>query len=198
MKYRNARQTLKLRQALDVVTAVTSELEKLKTEKTSEETPTPEPTSEVTREPSLKPTPIPTTTDKLRARLKEQVTAIERSEIAVPEEILRSEVRATLMESIQKGESLNETDQLWREIESFILSLSPEFIHTLEELTNGKLRRTDLQIALLVRLGIPPAGMGMLLNISPGSVSSRRRSLCKRIFGIYLDTTAIDNVIRLL
>ena len=198
MKYRNARQTLKLRQALDVVTAVTSELEKIKTEKTVEESPTPEPNPEGTPEPSSKPTPIPTTTDKLRARLKEQVIAIEKSEIAVPEEILRSEVRATLMKRIQKGESINETDQLWGEIESFILSLSPEFIHTLEELTNGKLKQTDLQIALLVRLGIPPAGMGTLVNISPGSVSSRRRSLCKRIFGEYLDTTAIDNIIRLL
>ena len=180
MKYRNTRQALRLRDTLNIVTAISSELSELKSEN---------------RMKSSMPL-LPPSDDELRQQLLDSLNYIEQSgEIPIPDAILSSELYKTLNTLIKENKGISDSNPIWQNLESLILTHSPNFKDTLMKLTNGKMSKADIQIALLVRFGISPSGMAILLNLSPGSISSRRNNLCKKIFGKNLGTKAIDTII---
>ena len=181
MKYRNTRQTLRLRDTLNIVTAISSELSELKSEN---------------RVKSNMPLLAPSD-DEMRQQLLDKLNYIEKSgeHISIPDAILSSELYKTLNTLIKENKGISDSNPIWQNLESLILTHSPNFKDTLMKLTNGKMSKADIQIALLVRFGISPSGMAILLNLSPGSISSRRNNLCKKIFGKNLGTKAIDTII---
>ena len=183
MKYRNARQSLRLRDALDIVTAISSELSELKSENRIKDTTLLLPSSE----------------EDLRQQLLDSINSIEQSgEIPIPDAILTSELYKTLNTLIKKGKVISGSDPIWQNLESLILTHSPRFKDNLMKLTNGKMSKADIQIAILVRFGISPSGMANLLSLSPAAITSRRTNLCIKIFGKNLGVKVIDRIIRLL
>ena len=181
MKYRNTRQALRLRDTLNIVTAISSELSELKSENQVK-----------SNMPLLAPSD-----DEMRQQLLDKLNYIEKSgeHISIPDTILSSELYKTLNTLIKENKGISDSNPIWQNLESLILTHSPNFKDTLMKLTNGKMSKADIQIALLVRFGISPSGMAILLNLSPGSISSRRNNLCKKIFGKNLGTKAIDTII---
>lgn len=93
---------------------------------------------------------------------------------------------------------LDEDDEIWQDIEDFIKSTSPHFKEKLQMLTVGKLRDSDYQLALLIRMGFTPVQVSILLNRTKTTISTRRKALCDRINDDKIDTQSLDKLISLL
>lgn len=141
------------------------------------------------------------TTHELREHLRKELYNLYTSNISrisVPQEIFKSEIYQKIQSLISKREELKENSDLWLEIEALVLKCSPNFKTNLQLLVGGKLNSYDLHTSLLIKCGIPPSQMTILLNRSKGAIVSRRESLCYRIFEKKLGTKVIDGIIRLL
>lgn len=179
LKYANIRQAVRLRDTLNLVSNISSELSKLQGENT------------------LKCCPANLSETDLKRQLLERLDYIENSEvtISIPEKILMSDLYKKLSNRIEQSKGIPNESPIWRDLENLILEHSPNFRQQLLKLTNGKLSRSDIQISILVRYGISPSDMATLLNITPGAISSRRINLGKKIFGRNLGTKTIDFII---
>lgn len=140
-------------------------------------------------------------THELREYLRKELYDIyndNRNRLTIPPEILNSDTYKKLCSLISKGDELKENNKLWKDIEDLVLSCSPNFITNLQLLVGGKLTSYDLHTALLIKCGVQPTQMTILLNRSKGAIVSRRESLCYRVFDKKLGTKVIDGIIRLL
>ena len=151
--------------------------------------------------PPVLPDPAKNTESELRALLKSKLMALYESsseKSAIPAAIYESEPYQELLRRISSGKSINDNDGLWVELEETVLKSSPRFKTNLNLLTLGKLTVLDLHTALLIKCGIKPSQMTILLGRSNGAIISRRESLCVKIFDEKLGVKVIDEVIRLL
>ncbi len=112
--------------------------------------------------------------------------------------ILDSGTYRELVRLITDGEILSDDSPFWKDIECTVLASSPDFLRNLRLLVGGRLSSYDIHTALLIKYGIQPAQMSRLLNRTKGAISSRRESLCMRVFDQKLGTKVIDGIIRLL
>lgn len=135
--------------------------------------------------------------DKLRGKLYELYNSNGDSKI-VPIEIQNSDAYQNLLEVIANGRELKESDPLWEELEKIVMDCSPKFKANLQLLVGGKMNSFDLHTALLIKCGVTPTNMAILLNRTKGTISSRRESLSLRIFGEKKGSKVIDGIIRLL
>lgn len=143
-----------------------------------------------------------TDTTALRNRLKDELLALYQSSneqnASVPPTILQSNAYQELMERAHQGKNVEETDELWQRLETAVLISSPKFKVNLDLLTVGKLTSHDYHTSLLIKSGVPPTQMAVLLGRSKGAIVSRRETLCIKIFDKKLGTKVIDAIIRLL
>lgn len=139
--------------------------------------------------PPVLPDPAKNTESELRALLKSKLMALYESsseKSAIPAAIYESEPYQELLRRISSGKSINDNDGLWVELEETVLKSSPRFKTNLNLLTLGKLTVLDLHTALLIKCGIKPSQMTILLGRSNGAIISRRESLCvKQYFGYF-------------
>lgn len=112
--------------------------------------------------------------------------------------ILQSEPYQALLDLVNKGKTIHDNDCLWNELERVILKSSPQFKTNLYLLTLGKLTTSDFHTAILIKCGIKPSQMTILLGRSNGAIISRRESLCLKALDEKLGVKVIDGVIRLL
>lgn len=137
----------------------------------------------------------------LRARLKDKLmTLYQNGEggCGVSPIILQSQAYLKLMELLKEEKTIKEEDGLWNDIEQIVLECSPKFRINLSLLTCGKLTLHDLHTALLIKCGIKPSQMTVLLGRSNGAIISRRESLCLKVLDEKLGVKVIDSIIRLL
>lgn len=141
------------------------------------------------------------TEQELRERLKNKLMALYESSNEKPTTshvILQSEPYQTLLNLLNSGKSIKEDDKLWYELEQVVLKSSPKFKTNLNLLTLGKLTILDLHTSLLIKCGIKPSQMTILLGRSNGAIISRRESLCLKVLDKKLGVKVIDSIIRLL
>ena len=74
----------------------------------------------------------------------------------------------------------------------------PKFKENLLLLTLGKMTTAELRTALLIKIGIKPSEMIILLGKSNGAIISRRESLCLKVLDKKMGVKVIDGIIRLL
>ncbi len=84
------------------------------------------------------------------------------------------------------------------ELERVVLESSPKFKENLNLLTLGKLNVADFQTALLIKCGIKPVEMEILLGRTHGALVSRRQTLGLKVFDEKTSIKIIDGIIRLL
>ncbi|MDE6227717.1 MAG: hypothetical protein K2M63_09405 [Muribaculaceae bacterium] len=96
-------------------------------------------------------------------------------------------------DSIVKNE-LSSVD--WQYLEQEVMKYSPDFRNNLSLLSNGKIEEAEYKVALLIRCHFRPSEIGYILNIRPGTVSSHRGNISKKIFGRNIGTRLIDRVIK--
>lgn len=141
------------------------------------------------------------TAQELREQLKNKLLSLyenSNEKPAVSPLIFQSSIYQTLLELVNLGKSIKEDDNLWAELEQVVSACSPKFRTNLNLLTFGKLTVHDLHTALLIKSGIKPSQMTILLGRSNGAIISRRESLCIKIFDEKLGVKVIDGIIRLL
>lgn len=137
----------------------------------------------------------------LRERLRDKLMAIyESSEDrqTVSPSILQSEPYQKLLDLIKANKALKDDDNIWDEVERVVLKSSPRFRTHLSLLTLGKVSVQDIHIALLIKCGIKPSHMTILLGRTNGAIISRRESLCVKVLDQKLGVKVIDGIIRLL
>ena len=139
--------------------------------------------------------------DPVRKELKERLLRLQKAGEAKkndPEEILGTSVFDRLQDNIVNKIGLKEDDEVWSEIESSVLKLSPEFKTNLTLLVGGKTKVDVYHMALLVRCGFGPTDTGALLGRTKGAVSARRGYICEKIFGKKYGGKVMDDIINLL
>ena len=110
--------------------------------------------------------------------------------------ILESEAYAKLQNFIANYKYIHESNKIWNELETAIIKSSPKFKTHLQLLTGGNLKAQDLHLALLIKCGVTPTQMTVLVGKAKGTISYRREALCVRIFGRNLGAKVIDDIIR--
>ena len=141
------------------------------------------------------------TAEQLREKLRTKLYSIYESNNdskEIPLELLQSEAYKNLLKMISEGKELKDFDRLWTELEETLSKCSPKFRENLQLLVGGKLSSYDLHTAILIKYGVTPTQMAVLLNRSKGTISSRRESLSIRIFDKKIGVRVIDGIIRLL
>lgn len=140
-------------------------------------------------------------TERLRSELRTELMDIltdNDNPSAVAPEILESGAYRHLCRYLDQGKILSDTDILWGELEKVVLKSSPDFKRRLNLLTGGSLKHSDFNIALLVKCGLSPTKVSILVGRTKGAISYRRKSLGLRIMGKDLGLDIIDKIIRLL
>jgi tetratricopeptide (TPR) repeat protein len=138
---------------------------------------------------------------ELRLQLRNRLIELAQSDQqprTVDSAIICSEAYAELHDLIDREKNIKDDDELWGKMEAAVLGCAPNFKTHLQLLTGGKLSRSDYRTALLIRCGITPSEMAIVLGRSKGTISSRRESLCYKVFDEKLGTKAIDSIIHLL
>lgn len=140
-------------------------------------------------------------TEILRRQILREFESMENADstvFSVKQSIIRSDAFHRLEELIQKQKFISDSDDLWNELERIVEKDSPDFKTRLNNLTNCKMTNSDFQIALLIRCGITPSNMAILLNRTKSTVSSRRSSFSNKIFGSDSNIKMLDSLIRYL
>lgn len=138
---------------------------------------------------------------ELREKLKNDLMSLYESSDKKQEispAILQSEPYQDVLNYVKASTSIDENDALWSDLEKTVLNSSPKFKSNLNLLTLGKLTVLDLHTALLIKCGIRPSQMTILLGKSNGAIISRRESLCLKVLDKKLGVKVIDGIIRLL
>ena len=112
--------------------------------------------------------------------------------------ILQSEAYKSLQDLISAKKIIKDKNKLWVELERVVLESSPKFKENLNLLTLGKLNVADFQTALLIKCGIKPVEMEILLGRTHGALVSRRQTLGLKVFDEKTSIKIIDGIIRLL
>ena len=139
--------------------------------------------------------------DILRERLKEELLALQKAGQAkteVPESIISSLAYGKLREYITAEKMIIDSDCLWSELEEEVMKVSPGFKSGLYLLAGDRLKEDAYHMALLVKCGVTPTELAVLVGRSKGAVSSRRGYICETIFGQKLGAKVMDDIIRLL
>lgn len=137
----------------------------------------------------------------MRQQLREDILNIYNSrgsDIPVDVNIIQSDSYQKLQSLIAQNAELKDESSLWSGLEDTLNTCSPNFLSTIQLLADGKLTRTDIRTAILIKFGISPSHMAILINRAKGTVSYRREILSKKLFDETIGLKDIDNIIRLI
>lgn len=150
-----------------------------------------------------------------RALLKTRLLSIYKKNVdrpvAVSESLYGSEAYNRLMDRINEGKHIPESDLIWEELGKTVLEERPDFRHDLEVLSGGKLGVNDWHVALLIRCGVTPTQMTTVFSRGKSTVSHYRRKLLSLVLSPVKNKdrdgndkeddgnkTSVDDIIRLL
>lgn len=197
-------QNLKAKMGLSIAIQLVREIELYAQGKTNKHCiALPESSPNKTEVTSLKPLlGIPSRKQDLKKELFEKLKNVVNTDQQMPvsDEFLQStDIVRRLNRMVNKGEGIRDADKkTWIEIEQRVHDSSPEFRSRLYILTMDKLTDKEYQVALLIRCRIAPKDIATLLFKSKSTITDRRTSLTKKIFGSSADNTALDKLILLL
>ena len=137
----------------------------------------------------------------LREQLKDELLALQKAGEAkkeVDESILSSSAYGRLKEYLDATKRIPDSDSIWEDLEIEVLKVSPKFKSGLYLLAGERLKDDAYHMALLIKCGMTPTELTVLVGRSKGAVSSRRGYLCETIFGEKLGAKVMDDIIRLL
>ena len=122
----------------------------------------------------------------------------ENKSIKTPAAIEESDVYKTISQCIQGKQVIPEEHKLWSEIEDIVIKSSPDFKYRLQLLVGDELKKSDLHMALLIKCGIKPTNISILVGRAKATIAYRRETLGTKFFGRKMDISTIDKIIRLL
>ena len=186
---RNQRNALKLRQAIKKISILQRKLIQ-------------ENGVQIQKEPDSEPDIV--INDELRMSIQEEYRkyllelARSGSTQIINPAVNESEVVARLKALADEGKNIAVDDRLWTEIEELILSHHPQLFEHLELLFDGPIKPRELHIILLIKCGMTPKQIAVLLNRTKGAISDRRARLGSRLLQESITSQEFDNIIRVL
>jgi len=135
--------------------------------------------------------------ERLRTRLLELRQSVS-EKIEVDKEILESVPYAELIFHLRNNDSIPAGDPFWERLEEVVLSVSPDFKKNLILLSGGKIKKLDSNIACLIKCGISPTDITLIVGKTKGTVSYHREVLGIKAFGEKLPVNVVDDIIRAL
>lgn len=153
--------------------------------------------SEVASEVTAEVTPE-VTAEYLRRQLIDELTAVcdsKKKRLPLSPEIGNSRAYAELQNYIKEKRAIPDTSPLWGELHSVILAASPNFDRRLQLLSPGKIKTDAYRIMLLIKCGVTPTQLCVLIGRAKGTVSTRRRILGLRFTDSEISPTMFDNLI---
>lgn len=100
-----------------------------------------------------------------------------------------------LNKKISNNENITKCPHILKELEEAVLDSCPEFKLRLMILTLDKMTSIEFEVAMLIRAGIQPKDMAILLDRTKSAITDRRRSLTKKIFGNSANNHDLDILI---
>lgn len=137
----------------------------------------------------------------LRTKLTKELMYLQQiapEKYLIPEYISQSTEYEELLQGLSEKKSKEYDYEFWKQLEKRIVEGSPLFIKNLTILLGGKLKEEEKQIAMLIKCGLTPSEMMIVLSKEKGTISSRRIRLGLKAFDIKLSTKVVDRLIRLL
>ena len=153
--------------------------------------------SEATAEVAPEVTPEVTAED-LRRQLIVELTAVcdsKKKRLPLSPEIGNSRAYAELQEYIKEKRVIPDTSPLWGELHSVIIEASPNFDRRLQLLSPGKIKTDAYRIMLLIKSGVTPTQLCVLIGRAKGTLSTRRKILGLRFTDSEISPTMFDNLI---
>lgn len=134
----------------------------------------------------------------IRARLREEFLSArnENRPYAISPVILESEAYDKILRYIKNNRIIPEKSSIWEELESVVIQSSPDFKYKLHILTGGRMKPSDFHLAMLIKCGISPTNMAVLVGRAKATIAYRREALGLKIFDQKLGIDAIDHMIR--
>lgn len=111
-------------------------------------------------------------------------------------DILNSVVLKKINKYILDNKAIPDRSVIWSELEQVVISTSPLFKDRLQLLVGQNLKPHDYHVVLLIRCGITPSQMVILLGRTKGTISYRRKHVCETVLGQKIDSQLIDDIIR--
>lgn len=149
---------------------------------------------------SLKALPDYNASDKKTLK-KELLTKLESisgnssNKQSVDEVVLKSDVLKKINTHITKNKSLNSNRVILKNLERAINTSCPDFKNNLKILSDNKMNDYEYDVALLIRAGLQPKDIAILLSRTKSTISDRRSSLAMKIFGTSGKNSQLDNII---
>ncbi len=134
----------------------------------------------------------------LRARLKIQlknIAELKQTHATISPIILESDVYKQIQLYIANDKTIPEQSPMWEKLESVVIASSPSFKRNLQLLVGNTLKRQDYNTVLLIKCGISPGELTILLGRTKGTISYRRKHLCEIILGERIDSSMINDLI---
>lgn len=153
--------------------------------------------SEATAEVAPEVTPEVTAKD-LRRQLIVELTAVcdsKKKRLPLSPEIGNSRAYAELQNYIKEKRVIPDTSPLWGELHSVILTASPNFDRRLQLLSPGKIKTDAYRIMLLIKSGVTPTQLCVLIGRAKGTLSTRRKILGLKFTDNEISPTMFDNLI---
>ena len=190
------RTLIRLRSALDGSRELRKQLEAgdAKGEDSGQES---EPAEESAAESSAEATAEATAED-LRRQLIVELTAVcdsKKKRLPLSPEIGNSRAYAELQNYIKEKRAIPDTSPLWGELHSVIIEASPNFDRRLQLLSPGKIKTDAYRIMLLIKCGVTPTQLCVLIGRAKGTLSTRRRILGLKFTDNEISPTMFDNLI---
>lgn len=190
------RTLIRLRSALDSSRELRKQLE-AGDAKGKDSGPGTDPTSEVASEVTSEVEPEATAED-LRRQLIVELTAVcdsKKKRLPLSPEIGNSRAYAELQNYIKEKRAIPDTSPLWGELHSVIIEASPNFDRRLQLLSPGKIKTDAYRIMLLIKCGVTPTQLCVLIGRAKGTLSTRRRILGLKFTDNEISPTMFDNLI---
>lgn len=138
------------------------------------------------------------TAEYLRRQLIDELTAVcdsKKKRLPLSPEIGNSRAYAELQEYIKEKRAIPDTSPLWGELHSVIIEASPNFDRRLQLLSPGKIKTDAYRIMLLIKCGVTPTQLSVLIGRAKGTLSTRRRILGLKFTDSEISPTMFDNLI---
>lgn len=126
------------------------------------------------------------------SRLKENISNISNAH----NNAVETEAYRKIIELLDNGGILKDTDPLWDTIYESVRELSPQFELTLKRISANKLSMQDYRLALLTKLGLSTSQIGELLCKSKSAITYRRKQFCAKVFNGSITNDELNAVLR--
>lgn len=116
--------------------------------------------------------------------------------LQIPKEISDSSIYIELKNLISNNDPIQENTIIWEEIENLIARISPNFFDIINSLSSKPITLQEKRVLCLIKLGLTPKEIGILITRTKGTVSSHRSYLSIKLLGQKVGNKEFDNIIR--